>query len=272
VRRPGGIWACFPDRSNKLLASKAGNAGANEIQAQCPQKGGSNRPIASTQLSRKVYIPHGKAEQSIERAMKAIELPSIRELCAITQSLAMLDAILCPEWQYRYFSFNSGWAPGMEMASMRNRSGDEWFLLLDSVGAALKGFAHELTSDNTFGAKLQAQVPCDFSAFLSEPAFSLQDATFCYWRKADDSTWHKVQGSVPDDGSANMLSLLVAGPSGYKAWAESYFEVSVDHQAISALFDHFPLSDAIILALNPDADLDSTHSEADKIGYPRSTV
>ncbi len=75
-------------------------------------------------------------------------LPSIAEIRCITQSLAMLDAILCPEWEYRYYSFNSAWGPSEEMASMRNGSGDDWFLLLDATGAALKGFAHELADGN----------------------------------------------------------------------------------------------------------------------------
>ena len=184
----------------------------------------------------------------------------------------MLDAILCPEWQYRHFSFNSGWAPGMEMASMRSGSGDDWFLLFDSVGAALKGFAHELASDSAFGPNIQAEVPREFSAFLSEPAFSLQDATFCFWRKADETTWNKVQSSLSDDGAADMLALLVTGPSGYVAWAESYFEVAVDHQAVRAVFDHVPLSESIIFTLNPDAELDFTNGEAVEIGYPRHTT
>lgn len=38
-------------------------------------------------------------------------LPPVASLHRITQSLAMLDGILCPEWEYRYYSFNSQWAP-----------------------------------------------------------------------------------------------------------------------------------------------------------------
>jgi len=201
--------------------------------------------------------------------MQPCDLPSIQTLRAITQSLAMLDAIVCPEWQYRYFSFNTNWAPGMEMASMRDGCGDDWFLLFDSVGAALKGFAHELAVDQSFGANIRAQVPGEFSAFLDEPAFSMQNATFCFWRKADDASWTKVQGSLLEDGSGDLLSLLVAGPSAYAAWAEGYFEIPIDHQAVSAVFDHAPLTDEIILMLNPDAELDFTYGEAAEIGYRR---
>ncbi len=34
-------------------------------------------------------------------------LPPVDALRRVMRSLAMLDAILCPDWQGRYFSFNS---------------------------------------------------------------------------------------------------------------------------------------------------------------------
>ena len=199
-------------------------------------------------------------------------LPSIPEVRRIAQSLAMLDAILSPEWDYRYFSFNSAWGPGEEMASMRNGSGDDWFLLLDSTGAALKGFAHELADDASLPQNIRDQVPALFSSFLGEPAFSLQHATFCYWRKATDPSWSKVSGALEDDGSDEMLELLVAGPSSYKEWAENYFEVPVALEAVSAIFSHQPLNDSVILALNPGAELDFTYAQALEIGYPRDAA
>lgn len=195
-------------------------------------------------------------------------LPAIPELRRIAQSLAMLDAILCPEWEYRYYSFDSGWGSGEEMASMRNGSGDDWFLLLDGAGAALKGFAHELAGDSVLPREIQQQVPADFSSFLGEPAFSMQYATFCYWRRANDVSWSKVGGAVGDDGADDMLALLVSGPSGYKQWAEDYYEVPVALVAVEALFSHQPLAEPLILALNPDADLAAVHAEAGEIGYP----
>lgn len=158
------------------------------------------------------------------------------------------------------------------MASMRDGCGNDWFLLFDPVGAALKGFAHELANDASLGAGIRAQVPCEFSAFLDEPAFSMQEATFCYWRKVDDPSWSKVQGPLIEDGSDEMLSFLIAGPSGYAAWAEAYYEVPVSHEAVSAVFNHVPLTDEIIRMLNPDAEIDLTYREAAEIGYPRSAA
>ncbi len=198
-----------------------------------------------------------------------VNLPPIQDLRRVAQSLAMLDAILCPEWDSRYYSFNRAWGPSEEMASMRDGSGDDWFLLFDPAGAAIKGFAHELADGSTFAKNIQSQVPPDFASFLHEPAFSMGYATFCYWRKSGDSSWSNVGGGPDDDGANDLLALLVSGPSGYKEWAEEYFEVVVSLDAVAALFAHEPLDDSIILALNPQADLGFTYGQARDIGYPR---
>ncbi len=70
-------------------------------------------------------------------------LPDIAGLRRLTRSLAMLDAILCTDWESRYYSFNSKWADGELMASMRNGSGDQWFALFTEAGVAIHGLAHE---------------------------------------------------------------------------------------------------------------------------------
>jgi hypothetical protein len=45
------------------------------------------------------------------------KLPDIASFRRLTRALAMLDAILSPEWQYRYYSFNAHWSAGEMMAS-----------------------------------------------------------------------------------------------------------------------------------------------------------
>ena len=48
------------------------------------------------------------------------DIPMLRDLC---RSMAVLEAILSPEWSSRYHSFDADWSPGEEMASMRERLG-----------------------------------------------------------------------------------------------------------------------------------------------------
>jgi len=72
-------------------------------------------------------------------------LPDVDGLRALLQSLAMLDAILSPEWEYRYYSFNSRWSEGEQMGSMRDGCGNEFFALFNEAGCFFKGFDHEAT-------------------------------------------------------------------------------------------------------------------------------
>jgi hypothetical protein len=46
-------------------------------------------------------------------------LPAIDEVKRIAQSLAILDAILMPEWEFRYYSFDAHWGEGEMLASSR---------------------------------------------------------------------------------------------------------------------------------------------------------
>jgi hypothetical protein len=121
-------------------------------------------------------------------------LPDVDGLRRTLQSMAMLDAILCPEWQFRYYSFNTDWSPGEQMGSMRNGSGDDFFAHFSPAGCWLKGFAHEFplspyrTKPNLVWPGVLDAVPVEFTACLQEPAFSAAIVTFCIWRRYSDQS------------------------------------------------------------------------------------
>jgi hypothetical protein len=194
----------------------------------------------------------------------------------------MLDAILCPEWQYRYHSFNAYWADGEEMASMRNGSGDEYFILFTRSGVIMKGFAHESAAWRWAMEQRQSPVPGvfdgvpdEFSQFLTEPAFSIDQTTFCLWRRPTDPTWQTgsigaLEGEDPD-GSAALLRLLDGNPETYRAWAEDYFETSVARSAVDHIFVHRPLTNEVVKALNPDLSVTDLAEDVSEIAYPTLT-
>jgi hypothetical protein len=68
------------------------------------------------------------------------DIATLRERC---RSLAVLEAILSPEEQSRYYSFSSSWWEDEEMASMDNGSGDAWSIVFSPAGAFVRGFDHE---------------------------------------------------------------------------------------------------------------------------------
>ncbi|HWY24564.1 MAG TPA: hypothetical protein VNX47_06575 [Nevskia sp.] len=203
------------------------------------------------------------------------DLPDIANLKRRTKALAMLDAIVCPEWEYRYYSYNSRWSFREEMASMRNGQGDEWFLLFDSAGAALKGLDHEspIARNAAFPEEIQRVVPPSFSSFLHEPAFSIDHASFCYWRGVSESAWSRVAHPDPvfantEDGSETFLALLVTPPLFYQEFALDYYERELPLAAIEHIYANAPLSQELIRTLNPDLGLNDALESASEIAYP----
>lgn len=206
-------------------------------------------------------------------------LPDVGTLEKITRSLAMLDAILSPEWEYRYFSFNAQWDTtlGERMASMRNGSGDEYFLLFSGRGAIMKGFDHESPMSSWSNESHKAwpgvldSVPPEFAAFLKEPAFNIADTTFCIWRTRGDSQWHRGIISFPEgpdpDGSEGLLWALGGDQRTYQQFARDYFGMDLDLSAVRHVFDHAPLTPDLVRRLNPERKYAALVTEGIEIGY-----
>lgn len=203
-------------------------------------------------------------------------LPDIPALKRLTQSLAMLDAILSPEWEYRYYSFDQAWSDGGMMASMRNGSGDHWFAIFCTAGAAIHGLAHEAPAFRPGNPQpgIFDSLPSVFHAnLLHEPAFATHDSTFCIWRLSDDERWSCGRVELPagedPDGSAELLGILAGRPEQYVAFAGEYYECDVDASDVAAIYRHEPLSVELVRRLNPDIDLASLADDLAEIGYPR---
>lgn len=192
-------------------------------------------------------------------------LPDIDGLRRLAQSLATLDAILSPEWEYRYYSFNRSWADGEMMASMRNGSGDRWFALFCAAGAALHGRVQGAPAAAVFG-----RLPSAFhDNLLHEPAFTTHESTFCIWRLEDDTRWSSgAAESAAGDDAAGLLEILDGQPARYVAFAGSYHERDLEPDDVAAIYAHRPLTPALVRRLNPDVDLAALADDLDEIGYP----
>jgi len=203
--------------------------------------------------------------------------PRLRRLF---QSLAMLDAIMSPEWDYRYYSYDAKWGEGETMGSMRNGSGDEFFALFDANGCYIKGFGHEHWLSDVASTEFYKSVPDAFASGVSEPAFDPDHVTFCCWcyENADKWEYARVEryiGREPSfdgdpDGSGYLLGDLNGDPKEYLAIVEDYYEQQAPPSSISAIYDHRPLTQELISSLNPEVVLADVQADADSIGYPSS--
>jgi len=201
-------------------------------------------------------------------------LPDIAALRRLTRSLAMLDAVLSPEWESRYYSFDSHWGPGELMASMRNGQGDDWFALFTGAGVVVIGLDHEAPMFR-FGDPWPGVIdglPAELAPAVNEPAFDARNCTFCIWRRTAGARWEHGPVEFPDgddpDGSAQLLEILDGRPETYRTFAADYYEVDLPLDAVAAVYAHQPLTPALIARLNAGTSIDRLGADAAEIGYP----
>lgn len=215
----------------------------------------------------------------------ARKLPTIGDLRDLCRSLAMLDAILSPDWESRYYSFDVAWAEGEEMASMRNGSGDEYSIVFLAAGVYVRGFCHE-SPMSPYGHDWEPwpgvidEVPDVFKPFVEEPAFTDEDGvpavTACLWREAEDDQWHHgtidfPSGDADPDGTTGLFQLLVdRSPKAFQRFAEDYYEVSVDLKAVSDVYALRPLDPELVSSLNAEVTLADLAQDISEIGYPQA--
>ncbi|WP_343954484.1 hypothetical protein [Nonomuraea longicatena] len=197
----------------------------------------------------------------------------------------MLDSIMSPDWESRYFSFDSKWAEAEEMASMRDGHGNDYSIVFSPAGAYARGFDHESpmspyrVNPPAPWPGLFDSVPEVFHPHVREPAFSdpvgVPRATVCFWSEVAGGGWktgaiEAPPAGVEDDGSAEWLFevLLDGRPEGYQRFAEEYYEVPVDIEAVRHVYALRPLTQSLVSALNPEVALADLAEDLTEIGYP----
>lgn len=212
----------------------------------------------------------------------AARLPDVPTLRAWSQSMAVLDAVLSPEWDVRYFSFDARWAEGEQLASMRNGSGDEYSFTFTPAGTYGRGFDHEselsafLRRPPRVWPGLLEPVPDVLRPAADEPAFTMGDVpsvTVALWRLDGAAAWSHgvpVDADLPDgdDGGTWLFDELDGNPRTYAAFALEYYDRTLDLAAVQHVFAHRPLTDDVVRTLNADVTLADVAADLQAIGYP----
>lgn len=216
----------------------------------------------------------------------AAALPDIDTLHRRCQAVAILDAILSPEWEDRYYSHTVAWGDGAEATEIRDGSGNDCFIVYTPDGAFIRGLDHESPMAPGRGRPpelwpgLVEDVPDVFADLVTEPALAGLDgvlnATFCIWRQHHDTEWQT--GAVnyiglnerdDPDGAWELLGVLTdPTPRSYRTFAASYFGVDPNLDAVAHVFDLRPLTQGIVHRINPHATLDDLGPDITSAGYP----
>jgi hypothetical protein len=156
-------------------------------------------------------------------------LPNKKTLQNICKAISVLDAIICPEWEYRYYSYNSKWGEGEEFYEMRDGSGDLMNILFLENHCVINGFAHEYQHNTK--SDLTKNLPEIYNDFIfGEPVVSF-GTTFCLWTNETEN-WEV--GTIEDynDNSAELLNIFDGNPQTYINWASDYFDESYKETGI----------------------------------------
>lgn len=214
----------------------------------------------------------------------AARLPEIETVRRWSQSLAVLDAILSPDRSYRYFTFSAHSSHSDQVAAMQNGSGDEYSIVFTSDGACLRGFDHE-SEMSPFSQAPPAvwpgvadQVPAEFQRVIVEASArdgGVPAVTVCLWRLAGDAKWRHGPVELPTtdgdpDGADWLFAELDGQPETYRSYALDYFEKEIGLSSIVHVYEHKPLTQEVLSALNPDLSLSDMTDDLHEIDYPRA--
>lgn len=220
----------------------------------------------------------------------AVSLPSIERLRGRCKALAVLERIVDGGWPY--YTYTSAWGQD-EAALMSNGSGDEWAVVFTTDGAFIRVFDHESPMtpfkdpDREPWPGLLEGIPEVFLPQVEEAAFSDEVgqfiATAVLWRLTGDDHWHAGEGiTFPPqrgpyddngpDGTGMLRILLDDIVDRYVEFAEDYYEIEVDRAAVEHVVAHRPLTEAVVKALNPEANLAALRDDIGAIEYPMPAV
>ena len=183
------------------------------------------------------------------------DLPIIDELKRNMMGMALLDLIIMPQWEHRYFSFNSNWSEDEMMGSIRDGSGGECYIHFTKYGAIGKVALDPSVLEIGEFLKL---VPEEFSGFVNESAFSITESTFIFWKRYADIYWSVYPNNLVQ---YDWFGTLKNGFPSYLVWAESYYEMSFSRSTMESVFRNLSVTKEYIAELNPEINLSDIEVE-----------
>lgn len=209
-------------------------------------------------------------------------IPRPSKLQKICKSISTLEAIICPEWQYRYYSYQKNWSDSEEFCEMRNGCGDQMLIVFSEDGVCINGFAHESVMNGWKGEMQNIsrgvvdELPQVFNDFIfGDPVKSI-GTTFCIWQTTSDAEWKIGKIELPNDeykdGSDDLLELLDGKPITYKKWAEDHYEEEFEErelrlELVKQVFNGAVITKELVRAINSDiANFEHLKSDLDEIG------
>lgn len=193
------------------------------------------------------------------------ELPSRESLQMVCKAISVLDAILCSEWEYRYYSYNSQWGEGEEFCEMQDMEGERFQILFKEKDCIINGVHNDYEAADK--SILTKGLPETYQEFLFGEPVASYGTNFCIW--TDETGNWQCNETGKADGKEELLHILDGNPITYKQWAEEYFEVEeIPLDVIEQVYRGETLTESMVLAVNPEMeDWEQLMSDLEDINY-----
>jgi len=187
---------------------------------------------------------------------------NIQQLKDKLKSIALLEAIISPEWEYRYFSYDSNWSEDEEMASMRDGEGNTWFSVFKKDIIFYKCISKDdgLIKNHK---DIKQMIPEKFNSFINEEAFHTNIATKI--SIFDNNKWLEF-GISNVNHIIDLKTIQHWKAIDYKDWADKYYEKDLDLTSIQNIFTH-SIDEHIVKSLNNELCFNDIEHEIEEIGY-----
>lgn len=198
------------------------------------------------------------------------DLPKIEDIINISKSIAMIEAILMPEWEFRYFSFNKNWDNNQYMASLRDGEGSHYYILFNINNNIIDCLGKIYDKDSLVDKNIQSIIKGmeNFKLFLDEVAFENNEATLYFSFNHFKNVWE----SIPFEKNVPFLGIFKYKEEVYVPWAEQYYETDIDKKTIREIFEFKPLTQKMVSKLNKKLSIKDVLEDINEIGYPYHTI
>lgn len=206
---------------------------------------------------------------------KLKSLPDRKKVQNICKAISVLDAILCQEWEYRYYSYNSQWGENEEFFEMRNGEGNQMLVLFREDGCVINGFSQDFYEFRKDYPKdeLTKRLPEIFNEFIFGEPVNTIGTTFCIWSTIAEK-WETGEIKTNQDGSSDMLYIFDGLPYTYIDWASDYFQDSykesgIPFDIVTKIYQGETLTKEMVLSIVDELeDWLQLESDLKEINYP----
>lgn len=179
-------------------------------------------------------------------------IPNPKKLKILLKHIALLEAIFSPEWEYRYFSYDSKWDKNEEMANMRTGEGDEYFILFKNESVV--GKYYTLNLNNKI---IKDDFSKEVNIFLNEVAFNTSNISNLFFY-SKNKRWE----IHPNEKGMKYFFTTIED---YVKWARGYYEIEIDINIIYQIING-NLNDDTVKQLNNDVSIKDIYEDIDEIG------